>query len=65
MNWALRRYGDRRILETHVVYDVARLRRQHERVTNLAARAWLVATHQRLAPELSWVAPAVYYLSRA
>jgi SAM-dependent methyltransferase len=30
LNWLLQRYGDRRILETHVVYTVADLRHRHE-----------------------------------
>ncbi|HYE90110.1 MAG TPA: class I SAM-dependent methyltransferase [Terriglobales bacterium] len=102
VNWALQRYGDIRILETHVVYDVGRLRRRHEeaglttlaagyagfydgfvsatapstprgrrkihhaicRTTNMAARAWLLATRERVAPELAWTAPAVYYVGR-
>lgn len=102
VNWALQRYGDLRILETHVVYDVDRLRRRHEeaglatlatgyagfydgfvsatapstpprrrrmhhaicRATNMAARAWLLATRERIAPELPWTAPAVYYVGR-
>jgi len=102
LNWALQRYGDVRILETHVVYDVTRLRRRHEeagfetveagytgfydgyvsatapstparrrrihhalcRTSNLAAHAWLKLTRERLAPELAWFAPAVYYVGR-
>ena len=102
LNWLLQRYGDLRILETHVVYDVERLRRRHEeagfetveagytgfydgymsatapstpsrrrrihqalcRTTNLAAHAWLALTRGHLAPELAWLAPAVYYVGR-
>ena len=102
VNWLLQRFGDVRILETHIVYDVATLRRCHEeagfttveaaytgfydgyvsatapstpaarrrihgglcRVSNLAAHAWLTLTRGRLAPELGWLAPAVYYVGR-
>jgi 2-polyprenyl-6-hydroxyphenyl methylase/3-demethylubiquinone-9 3-methyltransferase len=102
VNWVLQRYGDLRILETHVVYDVARLRQYHEaaglrtlaagyagfydgfvsatapttpprrraahhaicRLTNMAARAWLLSTRERLAPDLRWFAPSVYYVGR-
>lgn len=30
LNWALQRFGDIRVLETHVIYDVDLLRRRHE-----------------------------------
>jgi SAM-dependent methyltransferase len=30
INWLLQRYGDLGVLQTHVVYDVAQLRRRHE-----------------------------------
>ena len=30
INWALQRFGDLRVLETHVIYDVDLLRRRHE-----------------------------------
>jgi SAM-dependent methyltransferase len=30
LNWALQRFGDVRVLETHVIYDVHLLRRRHE-----------------------------------
>jgi SAM-dependent methyltransferase len=30
LNWALQRFGDVRVLETHVIYDVQLLRRRHE-----------------------------------
>ncbi len=30
VNWTLQRFGDLRVLETHVVYDVELLRRRHE-----------------------------------
>jgi 2-polyprenyl-6-hydroxyphenyl methylase/3-demethylubiquinone-9 3-methyltransferase len=30
LNWLLQRYGDLRTLQTHVIYDVERLRRPHE-----------------------------------
>jgi 2-polyprenyl-6-hydroxyphenyl methylase/3-demethylubiquinone-9 3-methyltransferase len=30
INWALQRFGDLRVLETHVIYDIDLLRRRHE-----------------------------------
>jgi SAM-dependent methyltransferase len=38
VNWALQRFGDLRVLQTHVVYDVVRLRACHER-TGFVTRA--------------------------
>ena len=38
VNWALQRFGDLRVLQTHVVYDVTRLRERHER-TGFVTRA--------------------------
>lgn len=102
INWLLQRYGDLRVLQTHVIYDVAQLRRRHEeaglttltagytgfydgyvsdttpstpagrrrrhyalcRASNMAARAWLRATRERVAPELSWLSPMIYYVGR-
>ena len=102
VNWALQRFGDLRVLETHVVYDVAHLRECHERTgfvtraagyvgfydgflsatapgvaewrrrmhatlcrtSNLAAQGWVSITRARVAPELAWLAPKVYYVGR-
>ena len=41
-----------------------RLHRALCRTTNMAAYAWLIATRGRLAPDLPWLAPAVYYVGR-
>lgn len=39
MNWAMQRLGDLSVLETHVIYDAARLRRCHEEA-GLQTLAW-------------------------
>jgi SAM-dependent methyltransferase len=41
-----------------------RLHRALCRASNLAARGWLSITHERIAPEVRWLSPTIYYVGR-